>query len=863
MHKILSFLLFIIYATAANALVWFDGSSAVTYHIATPHDKVVDVSLNMFTSDIRMVTGVSPSSDCKKSAAVIQIIQIDKASRQQIKMLNKMSIPVSKLKDSFDAFALKVQGNHIYAVGNNGRGTAYALLELSRMAGVSPWVWWGDNKPELVSTLSIADDFYTFQAPAIERRGIFINDEDWSIMKWAHETYEPAGKFFEGAVKGRKLHRIGAQTYKRVFELLLRLRANMIWPAMHEYTVPFYQVEGAMEMADSCGIIVGTSHCEPLMRNNTTEWSKDIRGDFNYLTNTSQVKDYWISRLKESAGMQNVYTIGMRGIHDGNMEGPKTLDEHTYWLQKVIDDQRDMLSQYVNSDVTNIPQVFVPYKEVLQIYENGLRVPDDVTLIWCDDNYGYLTRLPDSLQQQRSGGHGIYYHLSYWGRPHSYLWHTSTQPGLIYNELREAYNHNVRKQWIFNIHDPKIAAFNLELCMYLAWNGVNNLSLNGYTQQWFAREFGEENAEQLARLSREYFRLTSIRRPEFMGWNQIELDRKKFPGGKSPVADTEFSFSEFGNEADRYLDDYKKLVTGYNFAEYKLPESKRNALFSALGYRIKTAALFAERMLEAQRARMLTDVIDEKVIQRRNISIARSICAGKEIEALTQQWSTMENGKWNKLLDDHPQSLPVFGDVPLPYTLSGDSLSMYSDMGKQEAQRKLWRTMRRNDRMTSVMNETDSAIAFNASAYIASSCSPAPVEQFGHSMNAVPLPKGEWLEYYFITPQDTSSAVEQPKDYTLFVAVIPTQANDRGDIRFAVSIDGGEETVFSIKEPYRSEQWKKNVLRQQAVRNINCRLTNGEHTVKIRALDDHIILDQLMLDAKKNRNFYVIPTKKH
>lgn len=194
-------------------------------------------------------------------------------------------------------------------------------------------------------------------------------------------TFEPSN------IKGR----IGPRTYKEIFKLLLRLRANAL-AGMHGITTPFYLVPGAKEVADSCGIAIGTSHCEPLMRSNVGEWSVKRRGDYNYITNRDSVQAYWIERLKEAGKYENMYTIGMRGIHDGHMEGVSTMEEKVNALQQVINDQRKLLTKYTNPDLTKVPQVFVPYKEVLQIMENGLEVPDDVTLMWCDDNYGYMTR---------------------------------------------------------------------------------------------------------------------------------------------------------------------------------------------------------------------------------------------------------------------------------------------------------------------------------------------------------------------------------------------------------------------------------------------------------------------------------------
>lgn len=832
-------------ATFANAHTWHSASAPVSIEISAKHDKVVEMATNMFCEDMAMITTVLPQK-VKKNGTLI-LVQLDKATMKQQKQLRLLGVDVDRLLASTDGFAIKENGGKIYAIGNNGRGTAYALLELSRMAGVSPWVWWGDNKPETKQELTIDDGFYTIQTPSIERRGIFINDEDWSLLPWSHSNHDAADGTFECAVKGRKCKRIGAKTYKELFKLMLRLRANMLWPAMHEQTVPFYQVDGAMEVADSCGIIIGTSHCEPLMRNNTTEWSIDKRGAFNYLTNKEQVQDYWIQRLKETAGKQNVYTIGMRGIHDGSMEGPKTLEEKTFWLQKVIDDQREMLAKYVSKSVTDIPQAFVPYKEVLEIYENGLQVPDDVMLVWCDDNYGYLTRLPDAEQQKRSGGHGLYYHLSYWGRPHSYLWLTNTQPGLIYNELREAYEHNVRKQWIFNIHDPKIAAFDLELALNLAWQfeNIKEEGLDKYTEKWFAREFGEENAKDLSYISRELFRLAGIRKPEFMGWNQIELDKKKVPGGKSPITNTEFSFTEFGNEAEQFIADYNLIVEKYDNIESIISENKRDALFSALGYRLKAGAAFSEKLLKAQFARELDSIINagDMTDLIRKLYIAAVQKKSEEINVLNARWNSMQGGKWKGLMDSKPQQLPVFMDVPLPYTLSKEEADSFYDSFD----------------IATIDPAEDSipqkATAWNACDYSRASAELHPVKQLGHSMNAVPLPKGEWMEYD-IDMGGTDSLL-------IRIAVIPTQANDRGDIRFAVGFKGEKEQIFSLKEPYRSERWKQNVLRGQSIRTLWVKRPKDQKggALRVKALDDHIIVDQLMLDTNPKRKFYMFPTK--
>ncbi|MBO4660837.1 MAG: glycosyl hydrolase 115 family protein [Prevotella sp.] len=800
-------------SSAAMAVddVWFDGQKAVTYQVNGKVHTVVGVALNMFCNDMQLVTGQQAQAGGKD--ATIQIYQLDAADNKIVKALKAKGVPVDELSKKMDAFFLTVD-NGITIVGNNGRGTAYGILELSRMAGVSPWVWWGDVTPEKKSKLSIEKGFKTLQAPSVEYRGIFINDEDWTLRPWSNKVFEPSKD------KGQ----IGPKTNKKVYELLLRLRANAIWPAMHTGSTAFFKIPGNKEMADSCGIVVGTSHCEPLLRNNVDEWSVKERGKYNYVTNKESVQNYWIERLKEVKGFGDYYyTIGMRGIHDGEMEGVgKDKNNKTKWLQQVIDDQRELLKTHIDPKVESIPQVFVPYKEVLEIMENGLNVPDDVTLMWCDDNYGYMTRLSDAEQQKRSGGAGVYYHLSYWGRPHDYMWLTTEQPGLVYNEMREAYDHNARKLWIVNVHEPKVAAYDLELFLDMAWdiNSVSPTTLEQHLQNWLSLQFGKEAGAKLLPVMKEYFRLCGIRRPEFMGWNQVELDKKKYSKGWSPVQDSEFSFVEFGGEMDQYMADYEAIKKQVDEIAKLVRPDRQDAYYAAIKYPIFAAAAMATKHLEAQKARRLGS----------EEAATKAQAAYEEIRSLTNYYNNkMAGGKWKGMMTLNPRKLYVFDAPIVTDTLPKTDLS----------------TMKAH---------TEEYIACNANDYKSASEGAHVVQMLGHSMNAVSLPKDGTLTYEFTCNSEG--------DAVLYTGMIPTQPNDKGDIRFSVSIDGGKPVVISMKEKFRSERWKQNMLRSQALRKTPITLTKGKHTLVIKALDNHIIADQWMIDFAKDRKFYVIPVGK-
>lgn len=819
------------------AFLWFNGSSPVSLSVSRNADPVVGVAVEMMSDDLELVTDTRPVKGTAKNAS-LRIIQYDREKAN----LRALGVP-AEIADSLmfvkEAFYVGLNGKQLVVVGSDARGTAYGALEVSRLAGVSPWVWWGDSTPEKLDRIEIPEGYSSFQHPSVEYRGLFLNDEDWGFRPWSALHHSPQD---DGLT-------ISCDTYREIFKLLLRLRANTIWPAMHPDTTPFFEVPGAREAADSFAIRIGTSHCEPLLRNNNGEWSVAERGRYNYVTNREAVLSYWEERLVEvGKESDDLFTIGMRGIHDGSMEGVRTMEEKTSALQQVIYDQRELLRKHVNKDVTKIPQMFMPYKEVLQIMENGLEVPEDVTIIWCDDNYGYMTRLSDEQQQKRSGGAGVYYHLSYCGRPHDHLWLSTVQPGLIYNEMRQAYDHNARKAWIVNVHDPKVAAYGLEFFLDMAWNVdfVRPQTVNSHLAAWLEREYGQQAGSRLLAPMLEFYRLTSIRKPEFMGWSQVELDKKLYTRGLSPVKDTEFSFSEFGNEAQRHIDDWRAIRRQVEDIAGSVPEYRKDSYFANVLYPVHAAGAMAEKQLYAQLARQLTmgrTTYSPGVWETDTTIMCASALSQQafgEIRELTRRYDEITDGKWKGIMSYSPRDLYVFWAPRIPVMLNDGEAEFWADMASG------WKA-------ADVQAGGRDYLAADADEFSRASTGVHPVQNLGHSCNAVPVPAGESLEYEF--------EVGTSGKATLRVAVIPTQANDKGDIRFGVSVDGGQTLVYSIKEPFRSERWKENVMRQQRVVEIPLELSQGGHTLRLCAIDNHIVFDQWMVDFKPGRRFYVFPTR--
>lgn len=741
-------------------------------------NEVVKAALQMYSQDYSAVFGGKVNVNTSKGD--IYIGTIGQKSKAE-KMLDKNDI--SKLKEKWEGFIITIRKNKLIVLGSDKRGTAYGILELSRLIGVSPWVWWADSTPQKKEKVELKDDFYSFQYPSVKFRGIFINDEDWGLTPWSYKNFEKSD------VKGQ----IGPKTTAKIFELLLRLRANTYWPPMHGCSVAFYLTPGNKEVADKYGIFIGTSHCEPLMCNANAEWHERGKGEYDYVHNRDNVVNFWEQRVKEVAKSDNIYTLGIRGVHDGKMQGANTVQEQKEAVSKIFVDQRNLLKKYVNSKLEQIPQVFIPYKEVLDVYNDGLKVPDDVTLMWTDDNYGYIRHFPDSVEQKRKGGNGIYYHVSYWGRPHDYLWLSTTSPALITAQMKLAYEKNARQIWILNVGDIKPAEYATELFMDLAWN-VNTIessreSVDNHQKNWLQREFGIEMSNELLKIMTEYYRLAYIRKPEFMGNTRTEEKDPKYKEVKS------FPWSE--EEINTRLKQYIEIENQVKDLSIKIPENKKNTWFQLIEYPVCASAEMNKKMLYAQLSRQLYEN-----------QWTKSDEAYNEIKLLTEKYNSIENGKWKYMMDSQPRELAVFKPVS-----------------------------HQND--TTILLKIDPKFQFYGSEYN-SFTGQKPVENgLGYERKAISLQKGNSVEYHFTA---NSSAVK------VQVALAPFLPIEGNKIRFSISIDDASFKTIDFKTFDRNEEWKQNVLRNQSIKTIEFRINNlPKHKITIKAEDEGVVIDQIKI----------------
>ena len=737
-------------------------------------EKVVQTALKLFMRDYQSVFSASAAVDARQGNIIVGTVG-------KSPLLKAVSADVSALTGKKQVFLLQVlPDGKLLVAGSDSHGTAYGIMELSRLIGVSPWEWWADVTPEKKTSFVLSAEYQTLQSPSVEYRGIFINDEDWGLMPWSSQTYEPSD------IKGH----IGPKTNARIFELLLRLRANTYWPAMHECTLPFFLTEGNRKVAEEYGIFIGSSHCEPMVCSAAGEWRRRGQGDYDYVNNSASVYKFWEDRVKEVAQQGNIYTLGMRGVHDGQMQGAKTVAEQKAVLERVLKDQRGLLQKYVNKDVTAIPQAFIPYKEVLDIYNAGLQVPDDVTLIWCDDNYGYIRHFPTAEERARKGGNGIYYHVSYWGRPHDYLWLGTFSPYLLHQQMKLAYDRGIQKMWVLNVGDIKPAEYQIELFLDMAWNidEVNEIGVTAHLKSWLEREFGSNCAEELLPAMEAHYQLSYIRKPEFMG-NTREEERdpkykviKDLPWSEQTISERLRSYTVLSDVVERM--------------ESNIPADRQDAYFQLVKYPVQAAAQMNRKILTAQLAR------------HSKADWKQSDTAFDSIASLTQQYNSLQNGKWNRMMDFQPRKLPVFKRVE--HTTATEPMV------------------------------TDRKMLCKWNAMECTYGKPVPYEGLGYERKAAGICKGSSLTFAFDDYGKDSVEVE--------IRLLPSHPLDEKQLRFAISVDEAVPQTVSYETKGRSEEWKENVLRNQAIRKVTLPINKqASHKLVITALDEGVVLDQVIL----------------
>lgn len=615
--------------------------------------EVVKIASKLLSEDIERVTSKKPtvSTSFPKSgnAIIIGTLGNNKLIDELVK---KGKINTKDLKGNWERFAYKTIKNPfpnvneaLVIIGSDRRGTAYGVFELSKTIGVSPWYWWADVPVVKRKELKILELEYTSKAPSVKYRGVFLNDEDWGLKPWASKLMDP------------QINDIGPNTYKKVCELLLRLKANMLAPAMHEVTGAFFKYPENKVVADKFAIMMTSSHAEPLLYNNTTEWNKKTDGAWDYVRNKKGVLSALDNRVKEAAPYENIYTVGMRGIHDTGMKDVPEGYTKANVLEQVIDAERDILKKYIKKDANEIPQIFVPYKEVLGIYESGMKLPEDVTIVWPDDNFGYIKKLSNREEAKRKGGAGVYYHISYLGEPNDYLWLNTTPPALMYEEMFKAYNNGADKYWLLNVGDIKPGELGMQFFLDLAWDidMVTYNTIPDYNSTFLASIFGDEYKQDLKEIYNSYFHLGFERKPEYMGWDW----RWNSIDAKERISDTEFSFTNY-NEAQNRFNEYESIENKAKKILKNLPKEFKSSFYQLVYYPVVGASLENKKMLTAQKNRWYA----QQGRAATNSLIDDVKKYDDQLSEITAHYNGLENGKWTGIMTA-PERYPT---IQLPPT---------------------------------------------------------------------------------------------------------------------------------------------------------------------------------------------------
>ena len=636
----------------ASEIALFDGKAiaGVVYDGGEPVRKAAE----LLAHDLGALTGKAPSITDKADGANRTLIIIGQKDAPLIAALLKVSgidpTPLAGKWETYGRAAISVPGNAnqkaLLIFGSDVRGTIYGITDLSREMGVSPWEWWADVTIRKVPAIRIDGALRFSKEPSVRYRAIFLNDEDFGLKPWSAKTYEP------------EVGSIGPKTYARIFELMWRLKADTIWPAMHKGTIAFDDVPGNAEMAEAYAIFHATSHAEPMLRNNDREWDPLRRGAFNWLSNRQGLLTYWDEAVASHSQFENIYTMGLRGVGDYPMAGADGPAAMRDILEDVIAQQRGILERRLGKPANQIPQVFTPYKEVLPAYDTGLKVPDDITLTWPDDNYGYIRRLSNAAERSRSGGAGVYYHISYWGTPMSYLWLASTHPALMWEEMRKAYLYDARRIWVLNVGDIKPGEYLTQLFLDMAWddNAYSDIgSIKAHLRAFAATTFGAEHADAVTDILWRYYDLAFSRKPEFLGFNN------HYP--TTAPRQTDYDMLDFGDENEARLEAYRDIMDKADALARTLPKDRQDAFYQLVQYPVEASAEINARVLNLDKA--ITYGLQRRASA--NLYAARSHAAQEALFAGEAYYNdTLAGGKWRGMMDIAPAHLPLYAEPAVP-----------------------------------------------------------------------------------------------------------------------------------------------------------------------------------------------------
>ncbi len=744
-------------------------------------------------------------------------------------LVQQKKINVNTIKNKWEAYQVqtiknpfKGIGNALVIVGSDRRGTAFGVFELSKQLGVSPWYWWADVPIKKTSNLFVKENTLISDAPKVKYRGIFINDEAPALSSWSKEKF---GGF-------------NHQFYEKVFELILRLKGNYLWPAMWGNAF-YYDDSLNISSADEYGIVMGTSHHEPLMRAHE-EWKYFGKGrKWDYDSTETGLKEFWRGGMQR-AWNEKIVSIGMRG--DG--DAPMSRETATALLERIVKDQRQIIEDVTGKPAAATPQLWALYKEVQDYYDKGMRVPDDVTLLLCDDNWGNIRKLPKLDEKPRKGGYGIYYHFDYVGGPRNYKWINTNPIPRVWEQMHMAYEYNARQIWIVNVGDIKPMEFPISFFLDYAWDpakiGIDDLQQ--YTEQWSAAQFGNKYAKEIAEIISAYTKYNGRRKPELLDANTYSLTNY--------------------NEFETVVKDYNALLNKAEKINDQLAAQYKDAFFQLVLHPVKAAANLNELYynvalnknaygIRSAEANKYADKVKELYLNDSMISL---------------QYHTIANGKWNHMMDQTHIGYtywqqPPFNKMPVVKYLSKDSIAI------PPITNTYWRYHIPNESKRNIFIQIDNQVSVAADHYTKVINSNAikwkVLPDLGRTGNAIttfpvtaaaqtPGAKTPHVEYEIFTLDSNEFKINCYFSPTL------NFHNTATGLQYAIAVDDEAPQIISINKEDNTGVWNKWVADNIIIKTTSHKITRpGKHIIKYWMVDSGVVLQKIIAEFGAEEKSYL------
>jgi hypothetical protein len=797
------------------------GSSRdISIYIDADDDWLVNKAASLLQHDIEMVTGKKPALVTDLSSASKNIIIIGTINGSYIlkELITGKKITIDNIKGKWEAFQLQTVNspfkgieNALVIAGNDKRGTAYGIFELSKQLGVSPWYWWADVPAKKKQQVFVKKGVYTFNSPSVRYRGIFINDEAPAFSGWTKEKFSGVNHL----------------VYEKMFELLLRLKANYLWPAMWGNAFNDDDTLNPI-LADKWGIVMGTSHHEPMLRAQQ-EWKRYGTGPWDYTKNDSVLKAFWRKGIENMGTHESIVTIGMRG--DGDM--PMTQGTAIDLLERIVADQRTILQDATGKPASQTPQLWALYKEVQDYYDKGMRVPDDVTLLLCDDNWGNIRKLPKLTDKKRSGGYGIYYHFDYVGGPRNYKWINTNNISRVWEQMHLAYEYGVNKIWIVNVGDLKPMELPISFFLDYAYDTRkwNENNITEFYSQWAKEQFGPEYAKEIGEILRKYSQYASRRKPEL-------LDEKTY------------SIDEF----QTIVDEWNELEKKAEAINHLLPAEYKDAYFELVLHPVKAFTnlhqLYYAVAQNKRYAPLKYAAANEWAEKAKQFYVNDSL--------LSVQYHAIAGGKWNHMMDQthigytYWQQPPV-NKMPSVHFVSKDEEKPTPDVGLKDYEISLVPDTARGN----VFYTEEKVVSMNAANWSRAVNTKTiqwkvvpDIGKDGDGITTFPVTVSSPLiaasphvEYDFYTDSKDSL-----KLLTYFSPTLNFHNSPEG-LRFAVSIDNETPQIVSLNKEDNTPVWNNWVANNIIIKTTKHFIYNpGKHTVKYWMIDPGIILQKIVVD---------------